>query len=186
MNSRHISQCLALVTFFAVTTPLPRAQDAPAQRISPARNWGLAFTGYSQFREDYDSMPLRVEGIRGGKLSPNEKFKIEVTVLSNHSNKSVSGAEFTWYLFDNTDRDKVFDSGTTPLIELTISPRADQKREILVVNIEDIPFLKNNPRGTFLLEVGVAKVAFSDGTTWEAGVTPGKFDYAKVLQRSRQ
>ena len=54
------------------------------------------------------------------------------------------------------------------------------------MNIEDIPFLKNNPHGTFLLEVGVAKVAFSDGTTWEAGVTPGKFDYAKVLERSRQ
>ena len=174
MKHSRVSQCLVLAALLAFITPVLVAQDA-AQRISPPRNWGLAFTRYSQFREDFDSLPLQVVGVRGGKLSPAEKFRIEVTGVVNRSS-----AEFTWYLFDNTDLNHLRDSGKTSLAELTSSPNEIRKCEIFVVHIEDIPFLKNNPRGTFTLEVGVTKVTYSDGSTWEAAGTPGKFDYSKV------
>ena len=182
MKNRHIYQLLAVVTLFAFITPLLHAQDAAAQRISPPRNWGLAFTRYSQFREDYDSLPLVVSGIRGGKLSPNEKFKIEVTSLENRTNKPISSVEFSWYLFDNTDLNHLFDSGKTTLVDLTAAPKDPQKLQLFVLNIEDIPFLQTNPRGTFTLEVGIAKIVYTDGLTWESAISPGRFVQEKAIK----
>jgi hypothetical protein len=181
MNRRHVSFAVVLVTLLAFTAPFGRAQDASAQRVSPARNWGLAFTRYSDFREGADLLPVKVTGISGGKLSPDEKFKIEVTAILNRSLKSVTSAEFTWYLFDNTDLDKAVDSGKTPFSEVALSQNADQSVRILVLYIEDIPYLRDkNPHGTFLLEVAITKVVYDDGSTWEAAGTPGKFDHYKV------
>jgi hypothetical protein len=179
MKNNRISQFLVFATLLAFNAPLLRAQEP--QPISPKRNWGLAFTRYSQFREDFDSLPLRVVGMRGGKLSPNEKFRIEVTNLENRSNKSISYAEFSWYLFDNTDLNQLFDSGKTDPVEITLPPNEERKWHIFVLNIEDIPFLKNNPKGTFTLEVGVAKITYSDGSTWEPAVSPGKFVHEKAI-----
>jgi hypothetical protein len=179
MKLRHISFLLSSVALLTLAAPSIRSQDA--QRVSPPRNWGLAFTRYSEFRADYDSLPVKVVNIRGGKLSPHEKFKVEVMGVSNRSNKSVTAAEFTWYLFDNTDLDKAVDSGKTSLMDFALAPNEQQKCQILILHIEDIPFLRDkNPAGTFLLEVAVTKVTYSDGSTWEAAGIPGKFDYSKV------
>ena len=180
MKRHQISFVLILVTFLAFAAPFGRAQN-PAQRVSPLRNWGLAFTRYSEFREGADSLPVKVTGIRGGKLSPDEKFKIEVTALLNSSRKGVTSAEFTWYLFDNTNLDKAVDSGKSPLTEVALSPNAGQSLQVLVLYIEDIPYLRDkNPHGTFLLEVAVTKVVYDDGSTWEAAGFPAKFDHSKV------
>lgn len=175
--SRHVNICLVLATLLAFNAPLLRAQDA--QR--PVHNWGLAFTRYSQFRADYDSIPLRVVSVRGGKLSAKEKFKIEVSTLANRSDKPITHVEFTWYLFDNTDLDQLFDSGKSSLVELTLGPNEQKDCQIFVLNIEDIPFLKDNPKGKFTLEVGVTKIVYSDGTTWEGAAAPGKFVYEKQV-----
>lgn len=181
MNRRQINFALVEVILLALTAPFGQAQDASAQRGSSARNWGLAFTRYSEFREGADSLPIKVTSTRGGKLSRDEKFKIEVTALLNLTRKSVTSAEFTWYLFDNTDLDKAVDSGKTPLIEVALSSNADQSVQILVLYVEDIPYLRDkNPHGTFLLEVAVTKVTYDDGSTWEAASIPGKFDRSKL------
>lgn len=180
MKRRQISFVAVLVTLLAFTAPFGRAQN-PTQRISPPRNWGLAFTRYSEFREGAESLPIKVTGISGGKLSPDEKFKIEVSAILNRSRKAVTSAEFTWYLFDNTDLDKAVDSAKTPLTEVALSLNADQSVRILVLYIEDIPYLRDkNPHGTFLLEVAVTKVVYDDGSTWEAAGFPAKFDHSKV------
>jgi hypothetical protein len=180
MKRRQISLVVAFVTLLACTGPFGKAQE-PAQRVSPARNWGLAFTRYSEFREGADSLPVKVTGIRGGKLSPDEKFKIEVTAILNRSLKSIARAEFTWYLFDNTDLDKAVDSGTTPFTKAALSSNGALSVPLLVLYVEDIPYLRDkNPHGTFLLEVAVTKVVYDDGSTWEAAGTPGKFDHSKV------
>lgn len=181
MKRRQISFVVVLITLFAFTAPFGRAQDATAQRVSPARNWGLSFSIYSDYREGADALPVKVIGIRGGKLSPNEKFKIEVTRLLSHSSKSVTGAEFTWFLFDNTDLDKVVDSGKSPEFKVSLLPNRDLSDPILVLYLEDIPYLRDkNPHGIFRLEVALTKVAYDDGSTWEATGIPGKFDYSKV------
>ena len=181
MKRQQISFVVVLITLFAFTAPFGRAQDATAQRVSPARNWGLSFSIYSDFREGADSLPVKVIGIRGGKLSPNEKFKIEVTRLLNHSSKSVTGAEFTWYLFDNTDLDKVVDSAKTPEFKVSLLPNRDLSVPILVLYIEDISYLRDqNPQGNFRLEVALTKVTYDDGSTWEAAGIPGKLDRSKI------
>ena len=178
MNHRHLS-FLALLTVFAFSATITRAQDA--QRISPPRNWGLAYTLYSQFREGYDSLPVTITRLSGGKLSPHEKFKIWVSRLENRSTKAVTHAEFTWYLFDDNDLDKAVDSAKTGLVELALAPNEKRDCEILVLHIEDIPLLRDkNPLGTFRLEVGLTKITYSDGSTWEATGTPGKFVHSKV------
>ena len=179
MKHRPINFLLASVALLTLTAPLMRAQDA--QLVSPPRNWGLAYVMYSQFREDYDSLPVTVIKLSGGKLSPHEKFKIEVSGMANRSTKTVTNAAFTWYLFDNNDLDKVVDSGKTGLIELAMAPNEERDCAILILHIEDIPLLRDkNPQGTFRLEVGVTKVTYSDGSTWEAAGVPGKFDHSKV------
>lgn len=181
MKRDQISFVIVLVTVLVVTAPFGQAQDSSAPRVSPPRNWGLAFTRYSQFREGSDSLPIQVTSIRGGKLSPDEKFRIEVTGLLNSSSKSVTSAEFTWYLFDNVDLDKALDSGKTPTINAELVPNGVQRVQFFILNVEDIPYLKDrNPHGTFLLEVAVTKVIYSDGSTWEAAGFPHKMDYSKV------
>lgn len=178
MKHLNLSFYLVLVALL-VSTAVVRAQDT--QRISPPRNWGLSFTMYSPFREGFDSLPVTVASLRGGKLSPHEKFKIEVTALSNRSGKSVTSAEFTWYLFENDDLDKAVDSGQTGFIDVALLPNEERKCEIIVLYIEDIPLLRDkNPPGVFRLEAGVTKVTYSDGSTWKAAAMPGKVDHSKV------
>jgi len=181
MKRDQISFIVVLVTVLVATAPFGRAQDTAAQRISPPRNWVLSFTRYSEFREGSDSLPIKVTSIRGGKLSPDEKFRIEVMGLLNRSTKSVTSAEFTWYLFDNADLDKALDSGMTPTIKTGLVPDGVQRVQFFILYLEDIPYLKDrNPPGTFLLEVAITKVTYDDGSTWEATGFPHKMDYSKV------
>jgi hypothetical protein len=178
MKHVHLSFYLVSVVLLAVTAAIG-AQEA--QRVSPPRNWGLSFTMYNQFREGYESLPVTVTSLGGGKLSPHEKFRIEATTLANRSVKSVTSAEFTWYLFENNDLDKALDTGKTGLIDVALLPNEQRKCEILVLHIEDIPLLRDkNPQGTFRLEVGVTKVTYGDGSTWEAAAMPGKVDHSRM------
>ena len=180
MKRSSITSILALATLLSFNAPLLRAQDATAQRVSPPRNWGVAFTRYSEFRADYDAFPLRVVNTSGGKRGPTEKFKIEVSSLWNRSQKSITPRSLRG-IYSTIATSIKPSIRKTSLVELSLSPDEERACHILVVQIEDIPFLKDkNPHGGFLLEVGVTKVVYSDGSTWEAAGTPGKFDHSKV------
>lgn len=145
------------------------------------RHWGLGFGAYSPYREDHYSLPLWVIGVGGGKLGPNEKFKIRVYLLGNRSDKSIRTVDLRWYLFNYDDFDKLLDTGITTPIEIHLLPDEERQVDLLVTYLENIPFLRDtNPHGSFFLEVGVGKITYDDGSTWEATANPGKFDYSKA------
>lgn len=180
------NQFLVTILTLAVFTLLPASEVMAQQSSTPPqpllRNWGLAFTRYSEQREGYEFLPIQVRGIRGGKLGPQEKFKIVVYSLKNLSPKPVNALKLAWYLFDNNDLNTAVQSGLTPLIKIDLPSNEPRDVDILVVNVEDIPLLRDgNPSASYMLEVGIGEVHYDDGSTWDATALPlpGKFDASK-------
>ena len=141
------------------------------------RNWGASFGRYNTARAGYSSLPVQVISAPGGKLGPNEKFRIYVTKLKNNTSKALSAVKFSWYLFGSYDLNKLVDTGQTSSFEVSMKPRAELESEFLVTNLEDIPILRDkNPTGTYHLEVAVSEVRYEDGSVWLAKDLPGHLD----------
>jgi hypothetical protein len=139
-----------------------------------ARNWGFTWGRYDTLRKGYEDIPLRVLNVPGGKLGPNEKFRIFVSKLHNQTDKRVVGARFSWLLFDTRDMNKAVQTAQTDLVNLNIPGNQDADVEIDIVNLEEIRFLEdNNPQGVFHLEVVASEVRYEDGSVWVAENIPG-------------
>jgi hypothetical protein len=166
------------------------ASHAEAQKITPcqpdqplARNWRLAFLRYHHWRAGYESLPLQVVNVSGGKLGPCEKSEIMVSALENRSPKAVKAVKFNWYLFNVKDLDKVVATEQTALTEVNLAPHERRDFHILVVYLEDIPLLRDeNPDEEFRLEVAATEVQYDDGSVWEGKDLPEKMDPSKVRQ----
>jgi hypothetical protein len=167
---RRTLAVLAVAAFLSMTATHKMAQSQTSQQTeSPARRWGSAFTRYSDQREGYESLPVRVAGVRGGKLGPEEKTKIEVSALENRSTKPITAAKFSWYLFNMNDLDKVVQTGQTALTNVDLMPKERRRFDIFILYLEDIPLLRDeNPMENFILEVAVTEVHYQDGSMWEA------------------
>jgi hypothetical protein len=176
-----------LALAFALTLA---ASPALAQKITPcdptqplSRNWRLAFLRYHHWRVGYESLPLQVVNVSGGKLGPCEKSTIAVSALANHSPKAIKAVKFNWYLFNVKDLDKAVATEQTAPVEVNLAPHERRDFNILVVYLEDIPLLRDeNPDGEFHLEVAATEIQYEDGSVWEAKDLPQKIDPAKVQQ----
>jgi hypothetical protein len=174
-----------LALAFALTLA---ASPALAQKISPcdptqplARNWRLAFLRYHHWRVGYESLPLQVVNVSGGKLGPCEKSTIAVSALENRSPKAVKAVKFNWYLFNVKDLDTAVATEQTALVEVNLAPHERRDFHILVVYLEDIPLLRDeNPDEEFHLEVAATEIQYEDGSVWEGKNLPEKIDPSKV------
>lgn len=179
MKRRILFSILALAC--AVTLAAGRAEAQTDQCQRPQQNWGLAFLRYHHWRAGYESLPLQVVNVSGGRLGPCEKFKIMVTALDNRSPKAVKAVKFNWYIFNAKDLDKVVATERTALVEVNLAPGEKRAFDILVVNLDDIPLLRDeNPSEEFRLEVAATEVHYDDGSVWEGKNLPERMDPAKV------
>jgi hypothetical protein len=165
-----------------VTADEIMAQTAVAGLSEPqAKRLLMSFTRYTHWRVGYDSLPIEVVNLSGGKLGPKERFKILVTRLNNRAPKAVTAVKFNWYLFRIKDLDQVVETEQTPLINVYLAPNEKQDLNILIVNVEDIPILEEmNLDEQYQLEVAVTEVHYGDGTVWEAKDLPAKMDRSKI------
>ena len=178
MKSGVLRLTLTLAASLTLVVNQYVAQHAQSQR--PARYSRLTFSPYHHLRIGYESLPVRVVGARGGKLSANEKFKIEVSGLRNETPKNVTAVKFNCFIFNRKDLNKVLETEQTSLIPLDL-PALDQRNfEIFILYVDDIPLLEYKPGEEFHLEVAVAEVHYDDGSIWQAKNLPGKLDLSKT------
>jgi hypothetical protein len=150
-------------------------ETAASQTTSQLHNWNLTYGRYDTSRAGSNDLPLRVLSVPGGKLGPAEKFRIFVSRLNNNSNKAIIAARFTWLLFDARDLNKTVQKSQTELVNLNIEAQTEVSVNIDIVNLEDIPLLREkNPSGTFHLEVAATEVHYNDGSVWVAKDVPGR------------
>jgi len=173
---------LALACALALGASPAEAQTSPCQSGQPSTHkWRLTFTRYHHWRAGYESLPLQVVNASGGKLGPCEKFKILVSSLKSQSPKAVKAVKFNWYLFNVNDLDKAVATEQTALVEVNLAPREQRAFDILIVNLDDIPLLRDeNPNEEFRLEVAVTEIHYEDGSVWEGKSLPEKIDPSKV------
>jgi len=147
---------------------------------SPKRFSRLALTPYNPKRIAYESLPVRVIGVGGGKLGPNEKFEIFASRLKNEGSKSVKATRFSYYIFKSDNLDDAIYTGQTGLIALDLPAFEQRKVGIHVVVVDDIPSLEYKQGEEFRLEIAVTEVHYDDGSIWQAKDLPQKLIPARA------
>lgn len=177
---RMKQRALYLILSFAIL-PLSvwiagAGQEAEPQ---PIRYSQFALSPYNQYRAGYETLPVQVLGLRGGRLSAREKFKIEVLRLKNTTSKRIVGIKFSSFIFSAGDLNTLLEAEQTALVPLDLPPLEQGKFEILVLYVDSIPLLAYKPGREFRLEVAATEVHYDDGSIWQARDLPGKLDLSK-------
>ena len=183
---RILASIFMLAALFMVSANRIIAQTRMAtQSEAPAPHWRLAFLRYHERRIGYDSLPIQVVNVSGGKLGPAEKFKILVSGLKNRLPQAVKAVKFNWYLFNIKDMNEGVETGQTPLVEVNLAPYEKREFKIFIVYLEDIPLLRNKTLDEeFRLEVAVTEIQYEDVTLWQATDLPAKLDCMTSLSFS--
>ncbi|HYG82426.1 MAG TPA: hypothetical protein VD861_18665, partial [Pyrinomonadaceae bacterium] len=88
-----------------------------------------------------------------------------------------------WYIFNAKDLNEVVTTEQTALVEVNLAPHEQRDFDILIVNLDDIPLLRDeNPGEEFRLEVAATEVHYDDGSVWEGKNLPERMDPAKIRQ----
>ncbi len=168
---------LTLAGFFALGLTLVAGVS---QSLPPYKYSRFAISFYSLLRTGYEMPPLRIIRLGGGKLAPNEKLMIRISLLENKTEKSIKEVKFKAFIFNRKDLNEVLETVDTPLIALDIPAFTPRECDILILYADDIPLLAYKPGEEYRLEVTVTEVHYDDGTIWEAKNLPGKLDPSKM------
>jgi hypothetical protein len=164
-----------IVILVCVPSPIWHPVVAQNPNSSAPTRYSLRTIGpYNISRIGYESLPVQVLGAGGGKLAPNAKFKIQVSMLKNGTQKNIKAVKISCFIFGSNDRDKVVETRQTSLIPVDLPAFETRKVEILVGYVDDIPLLRYAPGKEFHLELAVTEVHYDDGTIWQAVDLPQK------------
>ncbi|HEV7475497.1 MAG TPA: hypothetical protein VGN90_15695 [Pyrinomonadaceae bacterium] len=139
----------------------------------------FSMTFYNPKRLGYESLPVLVTGAGGGKLGPNVKFKIFVSMLKNATAKNVKAVKFSYFVFKLDNLDEPIQTNQTDLIAVDLPALEQRKVDIHVVDVEDITSLSSKQSGEFRLELAVSEVQYEDGSSWQGTNLPQKMEPAK-------
>ena len=178
MKKMFLGLILILACLPTSTSQRVVAQNPDSQ--TPIRYSLRTLTPYNFSRIGYESLPVRVVGAGGGKLGPNEKFRLRVSLIRNYTGKSVVAVKITSFIFKFDDQDELVETRQTALIPLGLLAGQSRTVDILVGFVDDIPLLCNNPGHEFSLEMAVTEVHYDDGTIWQATDLPQKRNLPKA------
>lgn len=178
MRLRPLRFILTLAGFFALV--LNPIVAGVSQSQTPSRYSQFAISFYNELRTGYEMPPVKILRLGGGKLGPNEKLKIGVSLLKNKTEKNIKAVKFKTFIFNRKDLNEVLETVHTPLIALDVPAFTQRECEILILYADDIPLLAYKPGEEFRLEVAVTEVYYDDGSIWEAKKLPGKLDLSKM------
>ncbi len=150
-----------LVIFGCLATAASRqvlAQNIATQ--TPTRYSLRTILPYSLSRIGSEALPVKVTGAGGGKLGPNEKFRIHVSMMKNEAAKTVTAIKISSFIFKFSDEDELVETLQTDLKQLELKAGERRMVDILVGYVDDIPLLCDNPGQEFSLEMAVTEVSF--------------------------
>ena len=139
-----------------------------------ARNSVFTMMPYDRDRIGYESLPVKLIGLGGGRLSPDEKLKIFASMLKNDASKNVRAVRFRYFVFRADNLDEAIQTDQTEVIPVQLPALEKLKVQIHVVNIDDVSSLAYKQGAKFHLEVAVNEVHYDDGSLWQATDLPAK------------
>jgi len=166
---------MGILVLAVCAAPLLETQ-AYAQSETPVRYGEISYTPYHPFRLGYESLPVKVVGVGGGRLGPNERFRIFASCLKNATAKSVTAVKFSYFVFGAKGLGEVLEKGDTALIAIDLRALETRKVEIQVVYTDEILLFRNKPGEKYRIELAVTEVHYDDGSTWQGTDLPQKFD----------
>ena len=155
-----------------------------SQAQTPSTYSRFALRLYNESRTGYEMPPARILRLGGGKLGPNEKLKIGVSLLQNKAEKNIRAVKFKTFIFNRKDINEVLETVQTPLTAIDVPALTQRECDILIFYADDIPLLAYQAGEEYRLEVAISQVQYDDGTIWEAKHLPGKLDPSKMQQAS--
>ena len=166
---------LGLLTLFAWLPSLTSRQEfiPNAQTATNCRYSLRTFAPYHS-RVGFESLPVRITSGGGGKLGPNEKFRLHVSGIKNDTDKSVTAVKITFFIFRFDKPDQLVHSIETAKIPVELRPGEQKKVDLLVGYVEDIPLLCNGSGQQFDLEMAITEAAYDDGSVWLGSDLPQK------------
>jgi len=140
----------------------------------------FSYSSYSEARTGYETLPVQILRLGGGKLGPNEKLKIRVSLLRNKTEKNIRAVKFKTFIFNRKDLNEAVETVHTPVIAVDVPALTQRECDILILYADDIPLLAYKPGEEYSLETAVTEVHYDDGSIWEAKELPGKLDPSKM------
>lgn len=182
MRLRPLRFVITLIAFSAlVLTPIVTgmAQSLPTYQYSR-----FTYSSYSKARIGYETLPVQILVLGGGKLSASEKLKLRVSRLHNKTEKNVTGVKFKTFIFHRKDLNEVLETIDTPLAAIDVPALTERECDLLILYADDIPLLAYKPGEEYSLETAITEVHYEDGTIWQATELPGKLDPTKLRKVS--
>jgi hypothetical protein len=172
MNRLHIGFILMLA---ACCVPLLEG-EAKAQAEPPFNYARLSLTFYSESRQGYKTLPVRVVGASAGRLNASQPFKVFAAALQNDTAKSVSKVKLSYFVFRAGDLGEVLEKGETPLIKIDLHAHQTRNVKIHVFDFEDCWLFKDTSEDHYRIELAVTEVHYADGSIWRGTDLPRKLD----------
>ena len=166
---------LGLLTLFAWLPSLTSRQEfiPNAQTATNCRYSLRTFSPYHS-RVGFESLPVRITSGGGGKLGPNQKFRLHVSGIKNGGDKTVTAIKITFFIFRFDNPDQLVHGTETAQIPVELHPGEQKKVDLLVGYVEDIPLLCNGSGQQFDLEMAITEALYDDGSIWRATDLPQK------------
>jgi hypothetical protein len=160
---------------------VPRLEKEAKAQSEPQFNYShFSLTFYAETRLGYQSLPVLLVGVGAGKLGANEPFKIIASALRNTTAKKVTAVKFGWFIFSCREVEEVLEQGTSDFITVDLDALQTRQVQIPVVNVDEIPFFRNQRKEQYRMEVAVTEVRYDDGSIWQGAELPQKIDPAMV------
>jgi hypothetical protein len=187
---------LILISFIAAIGDQGFSQNQFEGNERPAGNWKVALYPYSG--SERESMPLQVISVEGELSHDGSIFWIRQRRLKNRSTQRVLRASFAAFIYTEQDPEKLLFQQPlgrvgferVPLLAGVEwpAPCVDRSKycpyghAILGVKHLLAPLIKDSTlEGEYRIAIGVTKVWFEDGSTWEL---PGRPATEKIQSRN--
>ena len=155
-------------------------KEAHAQAETSFNYARISLTFYSDSRQGYQSLPVRVVGASAGKLNATQPFKVFASALRNHTAKNVTKVKLSYFVFRAGDLEDVLEKGETPLIKVGLHAHETRNVKIHVFNFEDSRLYNSSSEDHYRIELAVTEVHYADGSRWRGTDLPQKLDPAKL------
>lgn len=169
---------ILLLISMAVFACLPSSISGQAQiqnlSAAPPCHYSLRTFAPYHSRLGFESLPIRITSGGGGKLGPNEKFKLHVSGIKNDGDKTVTAVKITFFIFKFDSQDELVESTETAQIPVELMAGELKRVDLLVGYVDDIPLLCNYSGQPFMLEMAITEAQYDDGSVWRATDLPQK------------
>lgn len=157
---------ILLFCFASLILAVTQAQDKVIDDEKlPTGDWTLSIGVYTG--AGHKSLPVDVSSVTSDALKGSAVTKV---TLENRTSQYVEQVKFRWQISEEEDPSTTLLQGTTPRVDVQLSPGVERTLEYTVVTFAKIykPLLREGVlKGKYRMEIMVGEVVYLDGSIWE-------------------